>query len=134
MWVQFPAPLNGLRIQHCSELWHMLWMWLRSGVAVAVASAGSCCSNQTPSLGTSICHGCGPTKKKKKKKKKTVRSASWDPGKPPTAPPPTVAWVDILAEVSLMCLNILPTRMCTCARQGHCMFAYVLCACSLFES
>ena len=26
-------------------------------------------SNSTPSLGTSICHMCGPTKKKKKRKK-----------------------------------------------------------------
>ena len=43
-------------------------MELRSRVAVAVA--GSCSSNLTPSLGTSICHGCGPKKSKRPKKKK----------------------------------------------------------------
>ena len=29
------ASLSGLRIQHCSELWYRLQMWLRSHVAVA---------------------------------------------------------------------------------------------------
>ena len=43
-------------------------MWLRSGVAVAVAVASSCSSNLTPNLGTSICCRCGPKKKKKKGK------------------------------------------------------------------
>ena len=45
-------------------------MQLRSCVvvAVAVAVAGSCSSDSTPSLGTSICHRCGPKKTKKKKK------------------------------------------------------------------
>ena len=33
---------------------------------MAVAVAGSCRSSWTPSLGTSICHGCGPKKKTKK--------------------------------------------------------------------
>ena len=41
-------------------------MQLRSGVAVAVAQAGRYSSNSTPSLGTSICCGCGPKKKKAK--------------------------------------------------------------------
>ena len=36
-------------------------------VAVAVAQAGSCSSDLTPSLETSICCGCGPKKQKKKK-------------------------------------------------------------------
>ena len=40
-------------------------MWLGSGVAVAVAVAGSYSSDSTPSLGTSICHGCGPEETKK---------------------------------------------------------------------
>ena len=35
-------------------------------VAVAVVVAGSCSSNSSPSLGTFICHKCGPKKKKKK--------------------------------------------------------------------
>uniref|UniRef100_A0A8D1M9K0 Lipid-binding serum glycoprotein C-terminal domain-containing protein n=1 Tax=Sus scrofa TaxID=9823 RepID=A0A8D1M9K0_PIG len=41
--------------------------WLRSGVAVALVYASSCSSDSTPSLGTSICHKCGPKKTKKKK-------------------------------------------------------------------
>ena len=43
-------------------------MRLGSGFAVAVAQASSCSSNLTPSLGTSICHKCGPKKKGKKKR------------------------------------------------------------------
>ena len=43
-------------------------MWFRSGVAVAVAVAGSCNFDSTPSLGTSICHGLGPKMQKKKRK------------------------------------------------------------------
>ena len=52
--VRFLASLSGLRIQHCCE---RSQMWFGSGavVAVAVAVAGSCSSNSTPSLGTSIC-------------------------------------------------------------------------------
>ena len=38
---------------------------LGSNPCVAVAVAGSCSSDSTCSLGTSICHGCGPKKKKK---------------------------------------------------------------------
>ena len=44
-------------------------MWLRSGVAAAVAQAGSYGSDSIPSLGISICHGCSPKKTKQKKKK-----------------------------------------------------------------
>ena len=43
-------------------------MGLRSHVAVAVAKAGSCSSNSTPSLRTSICHRFSHTKKKRKVK------------------------------------------------------------------
>ena len=56
MWVWSLAPLSGLRIQCCHELWCRLQKWLRSRIAVAVALAGSCNSYLTPSLGTSICH------------------------------------------------------------------------------
>ena len=52
------AVLSGLRIQHCCELWRRSQMWLRSCVAVAVAQVGSCRSDLTPSLGTSICWRC----------------------------------------------------------------------------
>ena len=58
------ASLSGLKILYC----HELWIWLRSDVAVAVVYAGSCSSNWTPSLGTSVCRKCGPKKHEKKKK------------------------------------------------------------------
>ena len=44
-------------------------MRLGSFVAVAVAEAGSCNSDWSPSLETSICYSCVPKKQKKKKKK-----------------------------------------------------------------
>ena len=37
--------------------------------------AGSCSSDSTPSLGTSISHRCSPKKAKKKKKKKISQSS-----------------------------------------------------------
>ena len=52
--------LSGLRIQHCRDLWCRSQTWLRSGVAVVQASNYS--SVLTPSLGSSICLGCGPKK------------------------------------------------------------------------
>ena len=36
--------------------------WLGSRVAMAVVEAGTCDSDSTPGLGTSICHRCGPKK------------------------------------------------------------------------
>ena len=63
------ALLSGLRIRRCHELWCRSQIWLRSGVAVAVVQAGSCSSNSTPSLGTSICCRCGPKKTKNKQNK-----------------------------------------------------------------
>jgi len=59
------ASFSELRIWPCCELWCRSQMWLRSHVAVAVAKAGSCSSNLTPSLGTSICHRFCPKKEKK---------------------------------------------------------------------
>ena len=38
-------------------------MWLRSGLGVAVAQAGSCSSDSSPSPRTSKCCKCGPKKK-----------------------------------------------------------------------
>ena len=63
-----PGSLSGLRTWCCSELWSRLQTWLGSCAAVAVAVAGSCSSNSTPSLGNSIC----PKKTKKEKKKKAL--------------------------------------------------------------
>ena len=41
---------------------------LGSSLAVAVVQAGSCSSDSTPGLGTSICGGCSPKRPKGKKK------------------------------------------------------------------
>ena len=60
------ASLSRLRIRRCHELYYRSQMQLRSYVAVAVVSVGSRSSDSTRSLGTSICHECGPKKKKKK--------------------------------------------------------------------
>ena len=64
------ASLCGLRIQHCRDLWCRSQLWLGSRIAVTVAQAGSCSSDSTPSLGTSICCGCGPKKTKNQTNKK----------------------------------------------------------------
>ena len=40
---------------------------MQLGPGVAVAKVGSCSSDVTPSLGTSVCLRCSPTKEKKKK-------------------------------------------------------------------
>ena len=68
MWVRSLASLRGLRIWSCHKLWCRLQTQLGSGVAGAGAGPGSCSSNSKPSLGTSISHDCGSTKKKEKKK------------------------------------------------------------------
>ena len=69
MWVRSLTLFSASEIHHCRELWCRSQMWLGSRVAVAVALAGSCSSNLTPSLKTSICHECDPKKKKKRKEK-----------------------------------------------------------------
>ena len=68
--VQSLASLTGLRIWRCGELWCRSQMWLGTRAAVALAEAGGYSPNSTPSLGTSICLGCGPRKGKKIKKKR----------------------------------------------------------------
>ena len=68
------ALLSALRIQHCHELWCRSQTRLWSRVAMAVVQAGSYSSDWTPSLGSSICHRCGPEKTEDKKKKKSFRA------------------------------------------------------------
>ena len=63
VWVL--VSLSGLGIQHCHELLCRSQTRLGSGVAVAVLWAGSCSSDSTPSLGTSVCHRGGPKKRKR---------------------------------------------------------------------
>ena len=67
MWVQSLALLSGSGIWHCHELWCRLQTQLRTHIAVAMVWAGSCSSDSTPSLGTSICSGCSPKKQNKNK-------------------------------------------------------------------
>ena len=67
MWVRSLASLSGQQYSVAVSC----GVDHRSGVAVAVAVTGSCGSDLTPSLGTSICHRCS-TKKKKKRKKKII--------------------------------------------------------------
>ena len=64
-WVRSLHSLSELRILCCCQLWCRLQVWLRFGMAVAVA--GHYSSDLTPSLGTSICCGRSPKKTKKKK-------------------------------------------------------------------
>ena len=49
-------------------------MQLGSCVAVAVVQIGSCSSDLTSSLGTFICHECGPKKQKQKTKTKKQKT------------------------------------------------------------
>ena len=53
-------------------------MKLGSCVAVAVAQAGGCSSDSTPSLGTSMCCRCGPKKQTNKQTNKTLLSCTLD--------------------------------------------------------
>ena len=55
----------------------MLQMRLRSGIAVAMAVAGSYSSDLTSGLETSMCHGCGPEKKEKKRQMEGKISQTW---------------------------------------------------------
>ena len=57
-----PGLTQGLRIWCCYELQCRSQTQLRSGIAVTVPEAGSYSFNFTPSLGTSMCHGCRPKK------------------------------------------------------------------------
>ena len=60
MQVQFLASLSGLKC--CQGLQPRSQMQLGSGITVALVQPRSCGSDSTPSLGTSICHGCSPKK------------------------------------------------------------------------
>ena len=64
LWLWSVASLSGLRISQYHELWCRSQTHLGFRVAVAVVQAGSCSSDWTPNLGTSMCHGCGTKKKR----------------------------------------------------------------------
>ena len=63
------ASLSESGIQRCCELWCRSQTCLGSGVAVVLAQAGGNSSDETPSVGTSICCECSPKKTKTEKKK-----------------------------------------------------------------
>ena len=50
-----PGLVQWVQAPRCHEQWWRSQMWLRPRVAVAVAQAGSCSSDLTHSLGTSMC-------------------------------------------------------------------------------
>ena len=64
------ASRRGSGFWRCSELLCRSQTWLRSRFVVAVVWAGSCRSDLTPSLGTSICYTYGPKQTNKKEFKK----------------------------------------------------------------
>ena len=72
MQVRSLTLLSGLRFSfnlNC-ELRCRSQTWLTSSIAVAVPLSTICSSNWTPSLGTSICHKCGPKQINKQNLKK----------------------------------------------------------------
>ena len=72
--IQPLASLGGLRIQ-CGPSCGRGRKWGSDPcVAVAVVQAGSCSSDSPPSLGTSICRGCGPKNKTKQNKTNKIKS------------------------------------------------------------
>ena len=73
MRFQSLALLGGLRIQRCHELWCSLQVWLGSGIAVAVAVAGTYTSELPYALGVAL-------KRQKKKKKAFVAFPLWCSG------------------------------------------------------
>ena len=81
MRAQSLALLSGLRIQHCHELQCRPPRPPQSGIAEAVVWAGSCSSDLTPSLGTSMCCTYCLKKLEKTKQNKKKRDVSWVPWK-----------------------------------------------------
>ena len=71
--VQSLALLTGLRNQCCCELWCSSQTWLRSWAVLSLAVAGSCSSDSTSSLGTTICHRRRPKKQESKRSRKRER-------------------------------------------------------------
>ena len=61
------ASLSGLRILCCHEL-----CGVGHRCSLDPVLLGDYSSDLTPSLGTSICHGCGPKKTKDKKKERIL--------------------------------------------------------------
>ena len=92
-WVPSLASFSGLGIWCCCELPCRLQTRLGSLVTVAVVEAGSCRSDSTPNLGTSIYNGCGPKRQNKSKE-----------AKKPLCPPHHLhkSWISILFHQRLL--------------------------------
>ena len=71
-WPRSVGQVSGFAVY----VWCTLKSWLGSGVAMAQVLAGNYSSDSTPSLGTSICHGCGPKETKKIHKTTTKKPTS----------------------------------------------------------
>ena len=71
-------------------------MWVADeagiGVAVALVETSSCSSNYTPSLGNSICLGCGHKKTKDCQAVPSLFGDAADPSGAPSSPLPTQKW------------------------------------------
>ena len=61
-----PGLAQWVKDPRCCDLWCRSQTWLGSGIAVALAQAGSYSSNSAPSLGTSICLGAALKRQRKK--------------------------------------------------------------------
>ena len=97
------------------QLWFRSQTWLGSCVTMAVVWAGGCSSDLTPSLGSSICHRCGPKNQTKTKQKNQTnsRGRSSHSGSAETNPtrnrevagsiPGLVQWVNDLTLLWLWC-------------------------------
>ena len=69
-WVKDPAlPCAVVLGRRCGSDPKLLWLWCRSAAIAPI---------RPPSLGTSICHWCGPRKRQKPKKKKKKKKVKGD--------------------------------------------------------
>ena len=109
MQVPSLASLNGLGWRN--------WCCCRSSDSVAVAQAGHCSWDSTPSPGTSICHRCGRKNKSeiiKWTKELTIKFA------PPPNPAPAPRWSFLLPSwASLSHLGPLCSQEWQSWLQGH---------------
>ena len=114
MWVRALASLRGLVIRCCHELWCRSQAEFGSGIAVAVASASSCSSDLIPSLGTSICRGCGSKKKKTKGKfhHENCPKHTWEFLRT-SSPQPTSSFSHLHRIPRISCVALRPSSSCS---------------------
>ena len=113
MQVRSLASLIGLRIQRCHRLQGSSQMWLRSGVAVAVAVAPSYSSYWTPRLGTSI--HCSMALKRKKVRKKKYKCLAQPHNLPSESLRAKLSGVLKLSQMTLMGGQLKATAQVCCS-------------------